>query len=269
MLADALDGVLSPADQAIFDQHLAGCTTCMDNYAQAQRGAAWLSLLKSPRPEPSAELMQRILADTSGSSSTLFDTIPFVPAAMPLPANVLPFIPRPAPVSRFTRFTRLAMEPRYAMTAAMAFFSIALTLNLTGVRLDQIHAADFKPANLKRSYYEANASAVRYYDNLRVVRVVEARVDDIRQSNDSNDDTQSAPAPASRPAPQPSQQPEQKPDQQQKKQDTPQGSSRRESPLPANHLLNVSFNATPDKLRRDTLSSAQNIPSLRKEGGLS
>jgi len=262
LLIDAIDGVLSPADQAFFDLHLAGCTSCMEKFSDAKRGAAWLDMLKTHRPEPSGALMERILAQTTGQTNAAFDDVAtFVPELTPLPLNVLPFIPRQAPVSRFTRFTRLAMEPRFAMTAAMAFFSIALTLNLTGVRFDQIRTADLKPANLKRSYYEANASAVRYYDNLRVVRVLESRVDDIRQSN--ADDRPSHPAPESRPAPKQQPAPE-------KKQDAPQGSSRRESPLPNRpNVLNATFSLTPDRLRRDAAISPQTtLNTFKKEGGL-
>jgi hypothetical protein len=267
--ADALDGVLSPGDQAFFDQHLAGCTSCMESYSQAHRGAAWLSMLKSPRPEPSELLMERILAQTSGAASlgnadTIFEAAPYIPAGVnPLPANVLPFVSRPAAASRFTRMTRLAMEPRYAMTAAMAFFSIALTLNLMGVRLDQLHTADLKPSSLKRSYYEANASAVRYYDNLRVVRVVEARVDDYRQANEDSAPTEKQAAPASAPDQQPSE-----PRQEQKKQEKPQGSSRRESPLPQNRMLNVGYSGVPERLRRDASSAAFVTVNGRREGGL-
>jgi hypothetical protein len=264
LLADALDGVLSPGDQVFFDQHLGGCTACMDSYAQAHRGAAWLSMLKSPRPEPSELLMERILAQTSGASNAIFEAVPLVPAGiMPLPANVLPFVARPVPVSRFTTLTRLAMEPRYAMTAAMAFFSIALTLNLMGVRLDQLHTADLKPSNLKRSYYEANASAVRYYDNLRVVRVVEARVDDIRQANEDSTPSRRQAAPAPAPETQPSQQ-----QKEQRKQEKPQGSSRRESPLPNNRYVNVAATAVPERLRRDASSAAFAAFNTRREGGL-
>ena len=42
MLTDALDGTLSPADQAAFDLHLLSCTACSSMMADAQRGAAWL-----------------------------------------------------------------------------------------------------------------------------------------------------------------------------------------------------------------------------------
>ncbi len=52
MLADALDGTLSAADQATFDLHIVGCPSCATMLADAQRGAAWMEMLKSPRPEP-------------------------------------------------------------------------------------------------------------------------------------------------------------------------------------------------------------------------
>ncbi len=47
MLADAVDETLSPADQAFFDRHVAGCVDCSRMVAEAQRGAAWLTLLKT------------------------------------------------------------------------------------------------------------------------------------------------------------------------------------------------------------------------------
>ena len=59
------------------------------------------------------------------------------------------------------------------MTAAMAFFSIALTLNLTGVRLSDLRLADLRP-NAVRSFMErrltmASTPIIRYYDHLRFV----------------------------------------------------------------------------------------------------
>jgi hypothetical protein len=259
LLTDAIDGVLSPSDQAFFDRHMAGCVECMEKFSDAQRGAAWLGLLKTQQPEPSADLMHRILAQTSGQVDDHTALLPaMLPQAMPaMPSNVLPFVPRPAASggSRFSRFTRMAMEPRLAMTAAMAFFSIALTMNLTGVRLDQLHAADLKPSSLRRTYYEANASAVRYYDSLRVVRVLESRVDDIRQNDeDDRSDRSLHAAPESQPAaPAPEQQKlpqqQQTPEQQkapEMKRDSPQGSSRRENPLPGDPaLVRSGFTADP------------------------
>jgi hypothetical protein len=82
--------------------------------------------------------------------------------------------------------TNTLMQPRLAMTAAMAFFSIALTMNLTGVKLSELRASDLTPTNLKRSFYHADASVVRYYTNLRVVYELESRVRDLQRSNESD-----------------------------------------------------------------------------------
>lgn len=262
LFADALDNLLSPADQIFFDEHLRTCASCSESYAQAQRGAAWLEILKQSRPEPSSTLVQRILAETSGEQ--IGDTALLVAEISAFP-NVLPFVSRPAPrpTSGFTRFTRLAMEPRFAMTAAMAFFSIALTLNLLGVRLDQIKAANFSAMSLKQTYFQANATAVRYYDNLKVVRVLESRVDDIRQSN-ADDTLPARPQPEPKPETQP--RPDSKPDPQQQ---TPHGSSRRESPLPsAPKVLDARLDFSIEPLRRTNFVAAPISRSLKQEGGL-
>ncbi len=66
------------------------------------------------------------------------------------------------------------------MTAAMAFVSIALTLNLTGVRLKNLRASDFTPSGLRRNVVEASASAARNFQNMRVVYQVESRVSELR-----------------------------------------------------------------------------------------
>ena len=187
MLTDAIDQTLSPADQAWFDRHIASCADCSVSFADAQRGAAWLELLKSPRPEPSAALMERILAQTSEMQHDTFLNPAIVgqPVMLPVPAaprgNLLGFRPR---LPQMASWMNPNSQPRLYMTAAMAFFSIALTLNLAGVRLDQIKASNLSPTNVRKTYYEASADAVRYYDNLRVVRVMESRVDGLLDSSD-------------------------------------------------------------------------------------
>ncbi len=75
------------------------------------------------------------------------------------------------------------------MTAAMAFFSIALTLNLAGVRLTDLRLADLRPKAM-RSYMErqltmASVPIVRYYDHLRFVYEVESRVRELRGEAES------------------------------------------------------------------------------------
>ena len=206
LLTDALDGNLGEIDQAWFDRHVRTCAECGRLFADAQRGAAWLDLLKSAPPEPPADLIGRILAQTSAP-------IPQpVPAfAVPSLATVLPFQPRP---SRWAHLPAALFEPRLALTAAMALFSLALTMNLAGIQLGQL-----RPSNLRRTYYQSTSGAARYYDNLRVVRVLESRVDDLREQNsDANSDAQ----PSAKPTPAPTRPQASKPN---------HGVSRREPPI--------------------------------------
>jgi hypothetical protein len=70
------------------------------------------------------------------------------------------------------------------MTAAGAFFSIALTLNITGVRLTSVRLSDLRPEAV-RSYMErqwtmASVPIVRYYDHLRFVYEVKSKVRELR-----------------------------------------------------------------------------------------
>lgn len=222
MLADALDGTLSAADQAAFDLHMISCSACSAMLADAQRGADWLAMLKSPRPEPSAALLDRILAQTCNAQpadppqlvagkqrsghglwqpSTLLGHGGPVPVAAMQPAgaysssNVLPFRSRVAAGFRLRSIGQTLLQPRLAMTAAMAFFSVALTLNITGVRVSQLHLSDLRPSSIKHNLYEANAHVLRYYDNLKVVYELESRVRDLQRSS-NNDAPYIAPAPA-------------------------------------------------------------------------
>ena len=265
LLADALDGALGVVDQGWFDRHVAGCAECSTMLADAQRGAAWLELLKAPRPEPSAQLLERILAQTTGSGAMpAAQTVvrpEMVPGAMPVlspaavPSNLLAFRPRVAGWSQPRGWAAKMFEPRLAMTAAMAFFSVALTLNLTGVRLNEIKLGSLKPANLKHTYYEANAQAVRYYDNLRVVRVLESRVEDLRQSSQEE--------PVAKPTPEPTEnapakKQEAKPE---GKKEIGPGVSQRVAPA----FDRPRFELTDDKIRQGR-SSAEALK--RMEGGL-
>jgi hypothetical protein len=274
MLADALDGTLSPADQAMFDLHMASCSTCSAMLADAQRGADWLEMLKSPRPEPSAALLERILAQTCNAqpdaqsaanqpqlvasqqragqglwqpSTILGHSGPVPIAAMQsaryAPTNVLPFRSRVAAGFRLRSIGHTLLQPRLAMTAAMAFFSIALTLNITGVRISQLRVSDLRPTSIKRNITDANASVHRYYDNLKVVYELESRVRDLQRSNNDNDQyslpsNQSAPAAQQPTGQQPTrQQPAaEKPDSRQSRPKPGPGSSRRETPS-----VNVQF----------------------------
>ena len=53
LLADALDGLLKPEDEATFTAHMAVCPACAALFEEARRGREWLEFLSpSPRFPP-------------------------------------------------------------------------------------------------------------------------------------------------------------------------------------------------------------------------
>jgi Putative zinc-finger len=191
LLADALDGQLRSEDEAQFAAHKAICPACTGLYEEARKGREWLEFL-SPEPDVPEGLLERILAQT-GPGQTASQPMPAMAGVGVVPAFVVPVWQQPGFMARM----RYAMQPRLLMTAAMAFFSIALTLNLTGVRLTTLRMADLRPVAMK-SYMErqlnmASVPIVRYYDHLRFVYEVESRVRQLRSQSESNSNGNTTP----------------------------------------------------------------------------
>jgi hypothetical protein len=300
MLADFLDGTLSSADHATFDLHVAGCPDCTAMIAEARRGASLLEMLKPYRPEPSAALLERILTQTSGITNkanqpivlgstdhlrdpnTILGTPAWAPDLNPAMASakVIPFRQRFVNAFKLDTVRHTLMQPRLAMTAAMAFFSIALTLNLTGIRITQLRASDFKPSSIRRAFYETNARVVRTFDNMRVVYELESRVHDLQRASESE-----TPAPApqnqndSAPRNQqpsgdqsPSQKPQNDPDNPDQKQAAPRpksGTSRRESPEGRlQYVGSLSGRGIPPAATNEFVVFTPNVQMNQQQGGL-
>jgi hypothetical protein len=201
MLTDALDSTLSARDAEAFAAHSKSCAAgCPELLEEAQRGTEWLRFLRET-PEAPEGLLEKILVGTSG--------LPDSP--LPLAASGAVAIPhQPWLGVSIGVLQRHVAESRILMTLAMAFFSIALTLNLTGVRLNQLKLSDLNPSELAKSvsshYFTTYGHLTRYYSNLRVVYELESRVNEMRRDNST---------PAARP---PVQQQQQQPQQPQKAQ---------------------------------------------------
>src|SRR6202453_2166281 len=188
LLADALDGLLKPEDEATFSAHMATCAACTALFEESRRGREWLEFL-SPEPEVPEGLLDRILAQTGPGQVAGYGLIPGSSNVMPMPQPWQ----RPGFMGQVRRFA----EPRLLMTAAMAFFSIALTLNLTNVRLSSLRLSDLRPTAV-RSFVErrvmmASTPIIRYYDHLRFVYEVESRMREMRRTTESNDTTPQVP----------------------------------------------------------------------------
>jgi hypothetical protein len=188
LLTDALDGLLKPEDEAKFSSHMANCQACAGLFEEARRGREWLEFL-SPEPEIPEGLLDKILAATGPGQVAGYGLVAGDSTV------ALPMAPvwqqKPGLMSRIRRFA----EPRLMMTAAMAFFSIALTLNLTGVRLSEVRLSDLRPTAVRmlveRQLTVASTPIIRYYDHLRLVYEVQSRMRELRRnSQGENSDNQ-------------------------------------------------------------------------------
>ncbi len=169
LLADAMDGVLGQEDRTAFEEHRLSCALCGPLFAETQEGMLLLRAL--PDLEPPNNLVHNILAVTTLAEQKIAS-----PVAAPqgwlgrLKAKL------PSPMSGI-------LHSRFATSFAMAFFSLALTLNLLGVRITQI---DWHPSALRKSvvlqYTQMEARVQRYYDNLRIVYEVENRVQGLKKT---------------------------------------------------------------------------------------
>ena len=194
LLVDAMDGLLRPEDESIFSSHMAICASCTEMFEQVRRGREWLEFL-APEPEVPAYLLDKILVDTGHGKLDPGKLIVAggSAAGLGVMGNVLTMPPawqRPGFAARMRRFA----EPRLLMTAAMAFFSIALTMSMTGVRISSIKMADLRPASvrsvLEKRIMTASTPIVRYYDHLRFVYEVESRMRELRRSTESEQQSQ-------------------------------------------------------------------------------
>ena len=175
LLADALDGLLSASDTAAFDVHSAQCEGCADLLAHAKAGREWLTYLHAEPVVPS-DMVAKILDRTAGTAS--------------IPVELSGGLQPAATHALQIPFRKTFYETRLLMTAAMAFFSIALTLNLAGVKLTSLKLADLKPStmgnNLSHQIYGAKGQMVRYYDSLRFVYLMESKMRELRRDAEAD-----------------------------------------------------------------------------------
>src|SRR4051812_29326204 len=176
LLADALDGTLGGTKRIRFDAHRTSCGACASIFEETQAGLNWLKAL--PEVDPPAGFTERILLATSG-----------VPAKATAERSeswmdrVRGFL-----AQGFRPVWTTVMQPRFAMSFGMAFFSITLMLNVAGVKVSSLRQVDLRPIAIKRNYYEASGRLVKYYENIRFVYELETRVRELKRAATPSDD---------------------------------------------------------------------------------
>jgi hypothetical protein len=172
LLSQAIDGTLVGQKLAWFQEHRRQCQVCGPLAEEVEAGRRWLKSLEEL--EPPRELVARILVRTSGF-------------------GVAPSGARSAAASWAGRIRQwagtisapvagVARQPRFAMSFAMAFFALSISLSLAGVRLGDLRHLDLRPSAIRRTYYETAGRAVKYYDNIRFVYEIQSRVRQFREA---------------------------------------------------------------------------------------
>jgi hypothetical protein len=213
VLTEAVEGFVGMDAGRMRDvrEHVAACSNCGPLFAEALAGYEWARGLRAV--EAPAGLVARILAATSGaelesqaafhskthsktwhSKSSESKTLGSEAAAGVILAGGRKqphHRPGAGAANRWGAqwlppFMAPLMHPRVAATFAMAFFSIALLLNLAGVHITNFRMADLKPsavrAEVNRQYYQTTARVTKYYDSVRFVYELQSRVRELKNA---------------------------------------------------------------------------------------
>jgi hypothetical protein len=180
LLSDALDGALTGADHERFEAHKASCPSCGPLFADAGVGYRMLHALQEVEPPPM--MVHNILAATIGQVQT-------VPQVQPVGEGW---------THRLRRWTQPlfgpVLQPRFAMSFGMAFFSISLMLHVSGLKATDFKHLDLRPSAIAKTFYETQGRLVKYYENIRVVYEIESRVQQLKRATGS-DETPATPEP--------------------------------------------------------------------------
>jgi len=173
LLADALDNAIPADTRAAFDEHGRSCEVCGPMFAEIWEGMVMVQGLAEL--EPPKNLVHNILAATSRQEATAEQ------------------IAEEAKLGWMERLRRSLspqvgglLHSRFAMSFAMAFFSLSITLTLAGVKITDVKNMVENPSMLRKNvvlgYTHVEAKVTSYYENLRFVYQVQAKVRELKKN---------------------------------------------------------------------------------------
>jgi anti-sigma factor RsiW len=178
VLADYLDGTLQPEGRAAVEQHVAACAGCRELLNDA--AGAFTFLKRADEVVPPSELITRIAHQA------------------PLGRTRQPF-ERQGALSRLaSKWLQPILQPRPVMGMAMTVLSFAMLERCTGVRVQQIQAADLSPIRIwggvEDKAVRLKDRGVKYYENLRWVYEIETRLKSLQDQQEALADQEKTPA---------------------------------------------------------------------------
>ena len=181
LLSEAIDGKLAGAELADFQHHVAECPTCGPGFADTAAGLRWLSVLEPV--EMPTHLFHNILAATSVQDVALKAQVQQRAGWLEWATRVLESVLLPV--------FNTVRQPRFALNAGMAFFSVSLLLNVAGFKLSGLRLSDLTPGAIKTNatlrYYETTSRVVKYYENIRFVYELESTVRELKRATTNSE----------------------------------------------------------------------------------
>lgn len=169
LMAEALDGTLTGERLDAFEAHRAVCPNCAPMYAEAEAGLHWLELLQAEDAEPPARLMDNILKATSW-------------AELPTKEARQSWWQRWRELPGLAPVVHAVAQPRFAMSFAMAFFSVTMLFTITGFKVRDLRHLDLSPSGVVETFYKTQGKVVSYYENIRWVYEIESKVRDLKRA---------------------------------------------------------------------------------------
>ncbi|GAC1657499.1 MAG: hypothetical protein NVS9B15_18860 [Acidobacteriaceae bacterium] len=166
LLFDALDGLLSADKTAEFRRHAADCTICGPMFADVERG--YVALHSLSEVDPPDHLVHNIMARTAYADSGAAVKIPGTQPEQGLRSRLRGGILHPV------------LQPRFAMSMGMAFFSLTLILNVAGISRQDLK--ELRPATAMVKLNEVEGRVLKYYENLRAVYLFVSFMRDVQQN---------------------------------------------------------------------------------------
>jgi hypothetical protein len=173
LLAEALDDAVAADTRPAFEAHGRSCPVCGPLWTEAREGMLMVRGLAEL--EPPKNLVHNILAATSRKEATAEQ------------------IAEEAKLGWMERLSRSLkpglgglMHSRFAMSFAMAFFSLSITLTLAGVKVTDVKNMVEHPSLLRKNvvlgFTNVEAKVTSYYENLRLVYQVQAKVRELKKN---------------------------------------------------------------------------------------
>lgn len=172
LLSQAIDGTLAGERLEPFEAHGRVCNLCGPLLQEAEAGRGWLKSLEEV--EPPEDLVTNILLRTTGiesvrratgkRSTNWVDRVRGWAETIALPV------------------VAVARQPRFAMSFGMAFFTLSVSLSLAGVKMSDLRHVDLRPSAIRHTYYETTGKVVKYYENIRFVYQIQARVRQFKEA---------------------------------------------------------------------------------------